>query len=158
MCSARLSFRKPGSGYQRFSSLTLLVTKGMPFYFERGLCYRQDIAAVTSLGFVWNAWLSKRLFFFSRFRSRCFGSSSGFVGGGFILVNSCGYSASADVCGEFSSWHLCWNPGLPESPVSLHRCHFTRLSFLCASILSLYSIVGLLSFGLLQTWWVNFHS
>ena len=40
----------------------------MPFYFERGLCYRQDIAAVTSLGFVWNAWLSKlskRLFFVS---------------------------------------------------------------------------------------------
>ena len=37
----------------------------MLFYFERGLCYRQDIAAVTSSGFVWNAWLSKRLFFFS---------------------------------------------------------------------------------------------
>ena len=37
----------------------------MPFYFEGGLCYRQDIVAVTSLGFAWNAWLSKRLFFFS---------------------------------------------------------------------------------------------
>ena len=37
----------------------------MPFSFDRGLCYRQYIAAVTSLGFVWNAWLSKRLFFFS---------------------------------------------------------------------------------------------
>ena len=37
----------------------------MPFPFERGLCYRQYIAAVTSFGFVWNAWLSKRLFFFS---------------------------------------------------------------------------------------------
>ena len=35
----------------------------MAFYFGRGLCYRQDIAAVTSLGFVWNAWLSKLLFF-----------------------------------------------------------------------------------------------
>ena len=37
----------------------------MAFYFGRGLCYSQDIAAVTSLGFVWNAWLSKRLFFSS---------------------------------------------------------------------------------------------
>ena len=37
----------------------------MLFSFERGLCYHQYIAAVTSLGFVWNAWLSKRLFFFS---------------------------------------------------------------------------------------------
>ena len=37
----------------------------MAFYFGRGLCYRQNIAAVTSLGFVWNAWLSKRLFFSS---------------------------------------------------------------------------------------------
>ena len=44
------------------------------------------------------------LLFLSRFRSRCFGSSSGFGGGGgVILVNSCGYSASADVCGEFYS-------------------------------------------------------
>ena len=45
------------------------------------------------------------LLFLSRFRSRCFGSSSGFGGGeeGFILVTSCGYSASADVCGEFYS-------------------------------------------------------
>ena len=62
----------------------------MPFSFERGLCYRQYIAAVTSLGFVWNAWLSKRLFFFSLVFVR--GASalrpdSG-VGGGFILVNS----------------------------------------------------------------------
>ena len=39
---------------------------------------------------------------------------------------------------------------LCPAPVSLHRCHFTRLSFLGASILSLYSIVGLLSFGLLH--------
>ena len=38
---------------------------------------------------------------------------------------------------------------LCPAPVSLHKCHFTRLSFLCASILSLYSIVDLLSFGLL---------
>ena len=37
----------------------------MLFSFEKGLCYRLYIAAVTSLGFVWNAWLSKRLFFFS---------------------------------------------------------------------------------------------
>ena len=37
----------------------------MAFYFGRGLCYRQDITAVTALGFVWNAWLSIRLFFFS---------------------------------------------------------------------------------------------
>ena len=29
----------------------------MPFSFERGLCYRQYNAAVTSLGFVWNALL-----------------------------------------------------------------------------------------------------
>ena len=43
----------------------------MPFFFERGLCYRQYIAAVTSLGFVWNAWLSKRLFFFSLVFVRC---------------------------------------------------------------------------------------
>ena len=43
------------------------------------------------------------LLFLSRFRSRCFGSLSGFGGGGFILVDSCGYSASADVCGEFYS-------------------------------------------------------
>ena len=34
---------------------------------------------------------------------------------------------------------------LCPAPVSLHRCHFTRFS-----ILSLYSIVGLLSFGLLH--------
>ena len=63
----------------------------MPFSFERGLCYRQYIAAVTSLGFVWNAWLSKRLFFFSLVFVR--GASalrpdSGGGGGGFILVNS----------------------------------------------------------------------
>ena len=45
--------------------VNFLVTNGMPFSFDRGLCYRQYIAAVTSLGFVWNAWLSKRLFFFS---------------------------------------------------------------------------------------------
>ena len=62
----------------------------MLFSFERGLCYRQYIAAVTSLGFVWNAWLSKRLFFFSLVFVR--GASalrpdSG-EGGGFILVNS----------------------------------------------------------------------
>ena len=62
----------------------------MPFSFERGLCYRQYIAAVTSLGFVWNAWLSKRLFFFSlvfvRGASALRPDSRG--GGGFILVNS----------------------------------------------------------------------
>ena len=39
---------------------------------------------------------------------------------------------------------------LCPAPFSLHRCHFTRLSFLCASFLCLYSIVGLLSFGLLH--------
>ena len=39
---------------------------------------------------------------------------------------------------------------LCPAPVSLHRCHFNRLSFLWASFLSLYSIVGLLSFGLLH--------
>ena len=39
---------------------------------------------------------------------------------------------------------------LCPAPFSLHGCHFSRLSFLCASILSLYSIVGLLSFGLLH--------
>ena len=27
------------------------------------------------------------------------------------------FSASADVCGEFYSWHLGWNPVLSESPV-----------------------------------------
>ena len=37
-----------------------------------------------------------------RFRSWCFGASHGFVGGGIVLFNSCGNSASADVCGEFS--------------------------------------------------------
>ena len=62
----------------------------MPFSFDRGLCYRQYIAAVTSLGFVWNAWLSKRLFFFSlvfvRGASALRPDSGG--GGGFILVNS----------------------------------------------------------------------
>ena len=62
----------------------------MPFSFERGLCYRQYIAAVTSLGFVWNAWLSKRLFFFSlvfvRGASALRPDSGG--GGGFFLVNS----------------------------------------------------------------------
>ena len=62
----------------------------MPFSFEKGLCYRQYIAAVTSLGFVWNAWLSKRLFFFSlvfvRGASALRPDSGG--GGGFILVNS----------------------------------------------------------------------
>ena len=63
----------------------------MPFSFERGLCYRQYIAEVTSLGFVWNAWLSKRLFFLSLVFVR--GASalrpdSGGGGGGFILVNS----------------------------------------------------------------------
>ena len=89
----------------------------MPFSFERGLCYRQYIAAVTSLGFVWNTWLSKGLFFFSLFRSRCFGSSSGFGGGGIYSRQLVGYSASADVWGEFYSWHLGWNPVLPESPV-----------------------------------------
>ena len=30
------------------------------------------------------------------------GASHGFVGGGIVLFNSCGNSASADVCGEFS--------------------------------------------------------
>ena len=68
----------------------------MPFSFDRGLCYRQYIAAVTSLGFVWNAWLSKRLFFFSlslslslvfvRGASALRPNSGG--GGGVILVNS----------------------------------------------------------------------
>ena len=69
----------------------------MPFSFDRGLCYRQYIAAVTSLGFVWNAWLSKRLFFFSslslslslvfvRGASALRPDSGG--GGGFFLVNS----------------------------------------------------------------------
>ena len=80
----------------------------MLFSFERGLCYRQYIAAVTSLGFVWNAWLSKRLFFFSlvfvRGASALRPDSGGGGGGGrFFLVDSCGYSASADVCGEFYS-------------------------------------------------------
>ena len=63
----------------------------MPFSFERGLCYRQYFAAVTSLGFVWNAWLSKRLFFFSlvfvRGASALRPDSGGGGGGGFILVN-----------------------------------------------------------------------
>ena len=62
----------------------------MPFSFERGLCYRQYIAAVTSLGFVWIAWLSRRLFFFSlvfvRGASALRPDSGG--GGGFFLVNS----------------------------------------------------------------------
>ena len=31
---------------------------------------------------------------------------------------------------------------LCPAPVSLQRCHFTRLSFLCASILSLYKYCG----------------
>ena len=59
------------------------------------------------------------LLFLSRFRSRCFGSSSGFGGGGGGIYSRqlVGYSASADVCGEFDSWHLGWNPVLPESPV-----------------------------------------
>ena len=74
----------------------------MLFSFERGLCYRQYIAAVTSLGFVWNAWLSKRLFFFSLVFIRGASALRPDSGGGrFILANSCGYSASADVCGEF---------------------------------------------------------
>ena len=62
----------------------------MPFSFERGLCYRQYIAAVTSLGFVWNAWLSKRLFFFPLVFVRgalALRPDSG-GGGGFILINS----------------------------------------------------------------------
>ena len=63
----------------------------MPFSFERGLCYRQYIAAVTSLGFVWNAWLSNRLFFFSLvfvLDASALRPDSGGGGGGFILVNS----------------------------------------------------------------------
>ena len=54
----------------------------MPFSFERGLCYRQYIAAVTSLGFVWNAWLSKRLFLFSLVFVRCALALRPVVGGG----------------------------------------------------------------------------
>ena len=81
----------------------------MPFSFERSLCYRQYIAAVTSLGFVWNAWLSKRLFFFSlvfvRGASALRPDSGG--GGGWegriYSRHLVGYSASADVCGEFYS-------------------------------------------------------
>ena len=38
-------------------------------------------------------------------------------GGGIYSRQLVGYSASADVCGEFYSWHLGWNPVLPESPV-----------------------------------------
>ena len=91
----------------------------MPFSFERVLCYRQYIAAVTSLGFVWNAWLSKRLFFFSlvfvRGASALRPDPGG--GGGIYSRQLVGYLASADVCGEFYSWHLGWNPVLLESPV-----------------------------------------
>ena len=93
----------------------------MPFSFDRGLCYRQYFAAVTSLGFVWNAWLSKRLFFFSLSLVFVRGASAlrpDSRGGGRIYSRQLvGYSASADVCGEFYSWHLGWNPILPESPV-----------------------------------------
>ena len=77
----------------------------MPFSFERGLCYRQYIAAVTSLGFVWNAWLSKRLFFFSLVfvcGASALRLDSG-EGGGIYSRQLVGYSASADVCGEFYS-------------------------------------------------------
>ena len=123
----------------------------MAFYFVRGLCYRQDIAAVTSLGFVWNAWLSKRLFFFSLV----------FIRGASALRPDSweeGLSSSPHVdtrlrltfAASFLPDIYAGNPGLPESLVSLHRCQFTRLSFLCASILSLYSVVGLLRFGLLH--------
>ena len=90
----------------------------MLFSFERGLCFRQYIAAVTSLGFVWNAWLSKRRFFFSLVFVR--GASAlrpDSVGGRIYSRQLVGYSAPADVCGEFYSWHLGWNPVLPESPV-----------------------------------------
>ena len=43
--------------------------------------------------------------------------SGGGGGGGIYSRQLVGYSASADVCGEFYSWHLGWNPVLPESPV-----------------------------------------
>ena len=89
----------------------------MPFSFERGLCYRQYIAAVTSLGFVWNAWLSKRLFFFSLVFVRGASALRPDLGGGIYFRQLVRYSASADICSEFYSWHLGWNPVLPGSPV-----------------------------------------